>query len=86
MCPPLYGFVPPPNNISLMGLRTQPVPFVKGGKVLKKHQNIPKQSLKKGDPDTVYARVQAGELVIPKKHVKKVSAYLKKEKIKLPHM
>jgi hypothetical protein len=39
-----------------------------------------------GDTDMVLARVQAGELVIPRKHVKKVETFLKAKKIKLPGM
>ena len=47
---------------------------------------IPSQYLKKGDSDKVLARLQIGEIVIPKKHVKKITKYLKDEKIKLPNM
>lgn len=60
--------------------------FVNGAKVKKKHKNIPAALVKTGDTDMVLARVQAGELVIPRKHVKKVESFLKKNKIKLPGM
>lgn len=60
--------------------------FTKGGKVEPKHKNIPKKLLKDKDPDQVFARLQAGELVIPKKYVKKVVPLLKQAKIKLPNV
>jgi len=60
--------------------------FTKGGEVKPKHKNIPKALLKNKDPDTVFARLQAGEIVIPKKHVKKVAPMLKKAGIKLPNV
>jgi hypothetical protein len=60
--------------------------FVKGGKVKKKHINIPKGYLKHGDPDRVLVRVMPGEIVIPKRLTKKVEGFLKKNKIKLPGM
>lgn len=60
--------------------------FIHGAKVKKKHKNIPAALVKTGDTDMVLARVQAGELVIPRKHVKKVESFLKKNKIKLPGM
>lgn len=58
--------------------------FVNGGVVLTEMINIPKDSLRKGDEDRVYARLQPGELVIPKKHVNDVVRFLKMENIKLP--
>lgn len=64
----------------------EPHDFMRGGAVKPKHKNIPKELLKNKDPDTVFARLQAGELVIPKKHVKKVIPMLKKAKIKLPNV
>lgn len=60
--------------------------FTRGGRVDKSQVNIDKAQLKIGDPDRVLARLQPGELVIPVKHVKKVTKMLKKEKIKLPGM
>jgi len=66
--------------------KISPHNFVKGAKVQKKHKNIPASLVKTGDTDMVLARVQAGELVIPRKHVKKVEAFLKSKKIKLPGM
>jgi hypothetical protein len=60
--------------------------FVNGAKVKKHHKNIPASLVRTGDTDMVLARVQAGELVIPRKHVKKVEAFLKDKKIKLPGM
>lgn len=60
--------------------------FIKGAKVSKKHKNIPASLVKTGDTDMVLARVQAGELVIPRKHVKKVESFLKSKHIKLPGM
>lgn len=64
----------------------KPTNFKKGGMVKPKHQNIPKGKLPKGDVDTAYARLQVGEVVIPKKHSKKVAKFLKEEGIKLPNM
>jgi uncharacterized cupredoxin-like copper-binding protein len=58
----------------------------KGGKVSRKHKNIPAKLLHKHDPDQVLARLSAGEIVIPRKHVKKVETFLKAKKIKLPGM
>ena len=60
--------------------------FVNGAKVKKHHKNIPASLVRTGDTDMVLARVQAGELVIPRKHVKKVETFLKAKKIKLPGM
>jgi len=76
----------PDPNCPCQQKKVVPTNFKKGGKVLKKHQNIPKKALKKGDVDTAYARLQVGELVIPKKHTKKVSKFLKEEGIKLSGM
>lgn len=60
--------------------------FTKGGTVKTTHKNIPKKLLKNKDQDQVLARLQAGEIVIPKKHVKKVVPLLKKAGIKLPNV
>ncbi len=66
--------------------RIVPKNLVNGGKLHKKDKNIPASLVKTGDTDMVLARVQAGELVIPRKHVKKVETFLKSKKIKLPGM
>ena len=66
--------------------KIKPNNFRKGGIVKPKHKNIPKSALPKGDVDTAFARLQVGELVIPKKHTKKVSKFLKEEGIKLAGM
>jgi|GEM_PF-1105493 len=66
--------------------RIVPKNLVKGGKLKQKDKNIPASLVKTGDTDMVLARVQAGELVIPRKHVKKVESFLKSKKIKLPGM
>lgn len=59
-----------------------PKEYRKGGKVGKR--NIPVKALKKGDVDTVYARLQPGEIVIPVKHTPAVRKMLVKAGIKLP--
>jgi len=59
-----------------------PREYRKGGKVGKR--NIPIKALKKGDVDTVYARLQPGEIVIPVKHTPTVRKMLIKAGIKLP--
>lgn len=64
----------------------RPNNFVSGGMVKDRHINIPRRLLKKGDNDRVYARLMENEIVIPVKYAKKVSKFLKKEKIKLPNM
>lgn len=66
--------------------KIKPTSFKKGGLVKPKHKNIPSSALPKGDVDTAFARLQVGELVIPKKHTKAVSKFLKENKIKLPNM
>ena len=68
------------------GGKIKPTNFRKGGMVKPKHKNIPKGILPKGDVDTAYARLQVGELVIPKRLTKKVSKFLKDEGIKLSGM
>ena len=68
------------------GGKIKPTNFKKGGMVKPKHKNIPKGALPKGDVDTAFARLQVGEIVIPKKHTKKVAKFLKEEGIKLPNM
>jgi hypothetical protein len=59
-----------------------PREYRKGGKVGKR--NIPAKVLKKGDVDTVYARLQPGEIVIPKRHAPEVRKMLIKSGIRLP--
>ena len=59
-----------------------PKEYRKGGKVGKR--NIPAKALKKGDVDTVYARLQPGEIVIQVKHTPTVRKMLVKAGIKLP--
>lgn len=66
--------------------RIAPHDFTKGGKLKKKHKNIPASLIKTGDHDLILGRLAAGELVIPRKHVSKVEAFLKSKKIKLPGM
>lgn len=68
------GKVIPPKN------------FQAGGRVKASHKNVPRALLKPHDPDTVFARLMPGELVIPKKHVKAVVPMLKKAGIKLPNV
>lgn len=79
------------NQARQSGLRMHdmyllPRDFQDGGSVLHRDMNIPKSLLLKGDVDTVLARVQPGEIVIPKRHTRKVAAFLRKEKIKLPNL
>jgi hypothetical protein len=83
MCPPVYGYVPPTRHISLMG---SPYSFARGGVVSTAQATIPKEMLPHGDVDTVPARLQPGELVIPVKHVAMVKSYLISKKINLPNM
>ena len=68
------------------GGKIQPKNLIKGGKLHKKDKNIPASLVKTGDTDQILARVQAGELVIPRKHVKKVESFLKSKNIRLPGM
>ena len=83
MCPPLYGYVPPTRHIRLMG---SPYTFANGGIVSSGQQSIPKEALPYGDVDTVPARLQVGELVIPRKHVPIVKRFLVENSIFLPNM
>jgi len=82
MCPPLYGYVPPTKHISLMSV---PYRFSNGGMVSPSQQNII-GILPPDDVDTVLARLQPGEVVIPKKHVPKIKRFLMQNKIYLPNM
>jgi hypothetical protein len=63
-----------------------PYRFVGGGVVSPAQATIPKEMLPHGDVDTVPARLQPGELVIPLKHVDMVKSYLMSKKIYLPNM
>lgn len=65
-------------------MRIKSINFVNGGRAKKKHSTIPKQILKVSKVDTILARLQPNEIVIPVKYTKKVKKFLKKEKIKLP--
>lgn len=67
-------------------LNIKPHYFVNGGKVHHNQINIPREFLKKGDEDRVFARLMPNELVIPLPHVKKVERFLRSENIKLPGM
>ena len=67
-------------------LKIRPYNFVNGGFVKHNQINIPKEVLKPGDEDRVFARLMEGEIVIPTKHVKKVTKFLKENHIKLPNM
>jgi hypothetical protein len=77
---------PDPNCPCQKKKMIRPTNFKQGGMVKPKHKNIPSKMLPKGDVDTAYARLQVGEIVIPKKHTKKVAKFLKDNKIKLPGM
>jgi hypothetical protein len=57
-----------------------------GGKVLTSDINIPDGVVAEDDPDRVLTRLMPGELVIPLPHVKRVTKWLKSQKIKLPGM
>ncbi len=83
MCPPIYGYVPPTRHISLM---SAPYRFANGGVVSPSQASISKEMLPHGDVDTVPARLQPGELVVPVKHVGLVKSYLMSKKIYLPNM
>ena len=60
--------------------------YLKGGKIKKTKSVIPSKYLKPYDRDRVLIRAMPGEVIIPKKYVKKITKYLKDEKIKLPNM
>jgi hypothetical protein len=80
------------NNIRNNGFQVhevnmiQPHHFEAGGYVQSLHKNIPSYLLKQNDVDTVLARVQPGEIVIPTKYTKKVAEFLRDENIKLPNV
>jgi hypothetical protein len=75
----MYGFVPPTRHISLM----QPYSFKDGGLVSHSQATL-RERLPPDDVDTVPARLQPGELVIPVKHVGTVMSFLKGKNINLP--
>jgi hypothetical protein len=77
----MYGFVPPTRHISLM----QPYSFKDGGLVSHSQATL-RERLPPDDVDTVPARLQPGELVIPVKHVGTVMSFLKGKNINLPGM
>jgi len=83
MCPPIYGNVPPPRHITLM---SSPYSFVHGGVVSPSQATVYQEALPHGDVDTVPARLQPGELVIPVRYVPMVTSYLRSKKIRLPNM
>jgi hypothetical protein len=62
-----------------------PYSFAHGGVVSPAQATIPKEMLPHSDVDTVPARLQPGELVIPLKHVPMVKSYLMSKKIYLPN-
>lgn len=79
------------NQVHRSGMRLHdvsmlPHDFQEGGSVLNRDQNIPKSMLPKNDVDVVLARVQPGEIVIPKKFTRKVAKFLREENIKLPNL
>jgi hypothetical protein len=63
-----------------------PYRFANGGVVSPSQASISKEMLPHGDVDTVPARLQPGELVVPVKHVGLVKSYLMSKKIYLPNM
>lgn len=78
----MYSLVPNIPHVSMWGMPQ----FRDGGMVDESHVNIPDGILKKDDPDRVLVRLMPGELVIPQKHVSRVSAMLKAKGIILPGM
>ena len=64
----------------------EPVNMIKGLNVTKNMENIPFKWLGNNHADRVLAKVQAGELVIPKKYVLPVEKYLKSKNIHLSGM
>lgn len=84
MCPGrvLFSLAPPTEHITLM----KPKAMAYGGMVKKEDINIPKRVLAEDDPDRVLTRLMPGELVIPLPHVKRVSQFLKSQRILLPGM
>ena len=75
--------VPPTRHITLM---SAPHSFARGGIVTPSQATIIKEFLPAGDVDTVPARLQPGELVVPVKLVSMVKSFLRSKKINLPNM
>ena len=63
-----------------------PHSFAHGGIVTPSQATIFPQMLPAGDVDTVPARLQPGELVVPVKLVSMVKSFLRSKKINLPNM
>lgn len=74
------------SGLFMHDMHLLPHDFVNGGSVLNRDRNIPAPLLPKGDVDTVLARVQPGEIVIPKPYTRKVANFLRHENIKLPNL
>jgi hypothetical protein len=64
----------------------KPYSFVHGGIVSPSQATIHKSALPPHDVDTVPARLQPGELVIPVQYVPIVKKFLISKKINLPNM
>lgn len=84
MCPgrAIFSLAPPTEHITLM----RPKAMAYGGMVNQSDVNIPEGVLKPDDPDRVLTRLMPGELVVPLPHVRKVTQFLKSQRIKLPGM
>ena len=84
MCPGrvMFSLAPATEHITLM----KPKAMAYGGRVMHEDVNIPPHVVAENDPDRVLVRLAPGELVIPKKHVKRVVEFLKSQNIKLPNM
>ena len=76
-------YAPPTRHITLM---SSPPSFAHGGIVSASQAAIFPQMLPPGDVDTVPARLQPGELVVPVKLVSMVKQFLRSKKINLPNM
>jgi hypothetical protein len=90
MCPPkkpaLFEFKHMKKGGTVKVVDSKPF---KGGRINDKPGRTPETisirvKTKDLKPDRVPAILQAGEIVIPKKHVKTVTKFLKEKKIKLP--
>ena len=84
MCPgrALFSLAPSTEHITLL----QPKAMAYGGMVSPADVNIPNGVVAEDDPDRVLTRLMPGELVIPLPHVRRVTQFLKRQKIKLPGM
>lgn len=65
---------------------SSPYSFARGGVVSASQATIPKEMLPHGDVDTVPARLQPNELVVPVKYTPLVVSFLKSKGISLPNM